>query len=212
MLRACLLAVCASLALATAPVWAHPHGSASCSAQLIYNGSSVSKVIVTLELDAEHSNKVFESMQTKADGTFSPEQRSRMQSNLAYIFGPINYLLSLQSGPSGAANSLSLRSSSLPEIERSKESRLRITAELARADTAQENENNIAVRCADPSWHWLVGFKGEQHVTSNRNCRTKLGDDFIFALPNNLPMLDGPSLKVTTDHLPKSQRASLVCS
>jgi hypothetical protein len=172
----------------------------------------VSKVNVTLELDAEHSSKVFESMQTKPDGTFTPEQKSRMESNLAFIFAPINYLVNMKLNKGEAVNSVILRSSSMPKIERSNSGRLRITAELTRAGTPQIDESDIAIQCADPSWNWLVGFKDLQHVTSNRKCVAKLGDDFIFALPTNLPMLDGPSLKVTNDHLPKSQYANLVCS
>ncbi len=212
MARASLLVVFASLALAASPVWAHPHGSASCTVNLIYNGTSISKLNVTLELDADNSNKVFESMQTKPDGTFSPEQKSRMESNLAFLFSPINYLVSLKANQAGTITPLVLRASSMPEIERSSNARLRITAQLARTDVAQPNENDVTVSCADPTWYWLVGFKGAEQVTSSRPCIAKLGDNFVFALPVNLPTLDGPSLKVASEHLPKAQQVSLVCS
>jgi ABC-type uncharacterized transport system substrate-binding protein len=212
MVRASLLVFCASLALAAPSVWAHPHGSASCTVNVAYNGTSIAKVNVTLELDAENSNKVFESMQTKPDGTFTPEQKSRMESNLAFLFSPINYLVSLKANQAGATTPLALRASSMPEIERSSNARLRITTQLTRTDRAQANENDVVVSCADPTWYWLVGFKGTEQVTSNRLCVAKLGENFVFALPTNLPSLDGPSLKVTSDHLPKAQQVSLVCS
>jgi ABC-type uncharacterized transport system substrate-binding protein len=212
MTRASLLIFFISLALPASPVWAHPHGSASCSVNVIYNGASISKVNVTLELDAENSNKVFESMQTKPDGTFTAEQKSRMESNLAFLFSPINYLVSLKTNLVGTTTAVVLRASSMPDIQRSSNARLRITTQLTRPEVAQANENDVAVNCADPTWFWLVGFKGAEQVTSNRSCTAKLGENFVFSLPTNLPTLDGPSLKVTPDHLPKAQQVSLVCS
>jgi ABC-type uncharacterized transport system substrate-binding protein len=201
-----------SLALVSSPVWAHPHGSASCTVDVVYSGANVSKVNLTLVLDAEHSAKVFESMQTKADGSFSPEQKARMESNLAFIFSPINYLVSLKVNQSGQESTLALRAAVMPTIERTNDARVRISAQLARVDAVSSSENELSVKCADPSWNWLVGFKATEHVTSNRQCSPKLGDAFVFALPSNLPQSDGPSIKVTADHLPKSQVVTLVCA
>lgn len=212
MARACLAVISTSFALTTASVRAHPHGSASCTVSVIYDGANISKVNVMLELDAEHSIQVFESMRIRSDGTFTAEQKARMQNNLAFLFAPLNYLVSLKTQPEELAQAIVLRSKSRPDIERTEAARLRITAQLTREGVAQQNESNVTVQCADPSWNWLVGFKDAPSVTANRQCVTKLGDNFVYALPTNLPSSDGPSLKVTAEHLPRSQQVSLACS
>jgi ABC-type uncharacterized transport system substrate-binding protein len=211
MARVRLLCLLGSLTLAAFPVWAHPHGSASCAVEVGYKAGSVSQVKVTLELDAEHSREAFEAMQAKTDGSVTAAQRARMASNLHQLFAPLNYLVTVTSNRAGVETEIGLRPSSTPQIERSAKGRLLVTALLERPAPIISNENEISFRCADPSWHWLVGFKTAAVVSQNRRCTSRLGDPFVFALPANLPTADGPSLKVTDEHLPKSQLAYLRC-
>ncbi len=205
----------ACFTLVAQPVWAHPHGSATCRTHLIFTGARVTSIEISLELDAEHSRAVFLQLKAAADGSFAAEQATWMSNNLHRLFAPLNYLVTLHNSAGNDTKEIALRASSAPTLERTAQDRLRINAQLTRTVAASysDNENTLNVHCSDPSWNWLVGFKEVSQATSNRtSCKPTLGRAFVFAPPSNIPSGDGSSINLTTEHLPTSQDVSIRCS
>jgi ABC-type uncharacterized transport system substrate-binding protein len=204
------IALAALLALMWAgAVLAHPHGTASCNVKLGFTEGRVTQADVTLELDEERSREAFAAMQAAPDGSAAPQQRARLAFNLHLVFAQLNYLTTVSAGDTPIA----LRPTQPPIISRLPDGRMGITATLVRAQAGEgAREDRLTVHCADPSWYWLVGFNRAAQVTSNRTCDTTLGDAFQFALPQNLPKTDAPSIAVTSDNTPTSQTVRVMCN